>query len=104
MTTSIIVISVLLAVGLALFFTAVGIKRSNPNKYKRVACYTKAVAELASADVLADTADTVVANSEITGNAEAIARSSIGWTKFKAWWANHRPSKRRLIQLYCAVL
>lgn len=110
MTTAIIVISVLLAVGLALFFTAVGIKRSNPNKYKRVACYTKAVAELASADVLADTADTVVANAELAANfgiaenAESIAKSSTGWTKFKVWWANHRPSKRRLIQLYCAVL
>lgn len=121
MTTAIIVISVLLAVGLVLFFTAVGIKRSNPNKYKRVACYTKytkAAAELASADVLAETAETLAANSESASNVESVSNSGItgssdvlavanpsnGWTKFKAWWANHRPSKRRLIQLYCAVL
>lgn len=26
------------------------------------------------------------------------------WTKIKTWWANHKPTKRRIIQLYAALL
>lgn len=106
MTVAIITVGILLALGLALWFTAVGIKRSEPNKYitagkkalKATSCAQ--ASEIAISEVAADVVGESV---DITEVAE-VSKVKSGLVKLKNWWIAHRPSKRRLIQLYCAVL